>query len=135
MKSKLNELKTAYRSSGDHVTRRSFLGRLLSAGLAGLGFSSFVAGCGGGEQGPPTENQERSEPLAECEDISGLTDQEVLVRESLGYVAVSPNPNQTCSNCRFYTKPAGGEVCGGCQLFAGPVNAGGYCNSWAVMAA
>ena len=43
----------------------------------------------------------------------------------------SPNPQQLCSNCRFYNVPAGGSPCGGCQLFQGPVAPEGYCTSWA----
>ena len=56
------------------------------------------------------------------------------MRNTLNYVSESPIPDQLCSNCQFYNEPETGEVCGGCQLFAGPVHPDGYCTSWAAQA-
>lgn len=122
-------------------SRRAFLQQLSAVGAASLGLTSFLAACGG--EGQPVDEAASttgpdaaagaSEAVAECDDYSGLSEQELQKRDALGYVAESPNPNQVCSNCRFYTQPQGDDVCGGCTLFAGPVNPGGYCNSWAAM--
>lgn len=139
-----NPLPADSRWASDKISpssRRAFLQRLAALGVAGLGLSGFLAACGGGEEpvdelegemGPETEG-DVSEAVAECDDYTGLSEQELQKREALEYVAESPNPNQVCSNCRFYTQPEGEDVCGGCQLFAGPVNPGGYCTSWAEM--
>ena len=126
-------------------SRRSFLGRFAALGAAGLGLSGALAACGGGEDGEATTTMPAEQPeteggaqtagvqASECEGYDALTEQDLQMRETLGYVDESPNPEQLCSNCRFYTQPAEGDVCGGCQLFAGPVAPDGYCNSWAAM--
>lgn len=122
--------------------RRAFLRRFAALSAAGLGLSGMLAACGGGDQSggqaepeasPNAAPEGAAAAVAECEDYSGLSEQELQKREALGYVPESPNANQVCSNCRFYQQPQGDDVCGGCTLFAGPVNPGGYCNSWAAL--
>ena len=128
--------------SNTSISRRDFLGRFAVIGAAGLGASSLLAACGGGEQ--PADAPAETAPgapaadgvvAAQCEGYDALTEQDLQTRQTLGYVDDSPNPQQLCSNCRFYTQPTGGSPCGGCTLFAGPVAPGGYCNSWAALAA
>lgn len=120
------------------LSRRDFLGRFAVLGAAGLGATSLLAACGGGEQAPATDGAAPSGDgvvAAQCEGYDALTEQDLQTRQTLGYVDESPNPEQLCSNCRFYNQPEGGSPCGGCQLFQGPVAPEGYCTSWAAMAA
>jgi hypothetical protein len=51
--------------------------------------------------------------------------------KSLNYVEESPNAKKNCANCQLYQQEKYGAGCGGCQLFPSPVNANGYCDSWA----
>ena len=100
----------------DLYSRRQFLGA--AAGALGLG--SVLAACASGE--PST--------AAACEGYDALSPEDLQQRASLQYVDQTPNAAQRCDTCRFYQAPASGSACGGCQLFAGPVVASGYCRSW-----
>lgn len=121
-------------------SRRAFLER--AALGASLGFTGLLAACGGGEEGGGEEVGTPEEPAAsvaeiqasECAGYDALTERELQTRQALGYVDNSPYPEQLCSNCQFYNQPEGDSPCGGCQLFAGPVAPGGYCNSWVIAA-
>ncbi len=132
---------------GAALSRRGFLGRALALGAAGLGAPALLAACGGGEngaagngaaQGGSAAGGEADVVAAECAGFDQLTDQEMQMRQTLGYVDVTPDPDKLCTNCQFYetTYEGGGadSPCGGCLLFAGPVAPDGYCNSWAAMA-
>ena len=118
------------------VSRRAFLGRVAALGA---GASAVLAACGGDDAAPATAGGAAPATggvvAAECEGYDLLTPEERQPRQALGYVDVSPNPTQLCSNCRFYNQPVGNAPCGGCQLFKGPVAPGGYCNSWAIQVA
>jgi hypothetical protein len=130
------------RLDSSNQSRRAFLGRFAALGAVGLGLSSAIAACGGGEQeaqeapaGAETESAPAGDGdqivAAECEGYDALTEQDLQMRETLQYADESPNPEELCNNCRFYNQPAEGEVCGGCQLFKGPVAPEGWCSSWA----
>lgn len=101
------------------LSRRRFLQSLGVAGLAGAS-GSLLAACGG--------------PTGPCAELTDLSEQEKEQRQqmvnSLNYVHESPNENQRCDNCQLFLSEEYGEGCGGCQLFPGPVHAGGYCDSW-----
>jgi hypothetical protein len=127
---KMDSIKTKSERMGEKstVSRRTFIGQI----VAGVGISGLIAACGGEQT---DSAQSANGQAGACSDYSGLTEQDLQVRESLDYVDVSPNPNEVCSNCQFYNQPEAGSVCGGCQLFAGPVSPGGYCISWALRAA
>ena len=103
----------------DRPSRRQFL---VSAGAA-LGLSPLLAACGGGGD---------DLVAADCPGYDALTPQDLRAREALSYVDNTPIPVQRCDNCQFYQADAyaGESGCGGCQLFAGPVVAGGYCTGW-----
>ena len=50
--------------------------------------------------------------------------------KALGYMNVSANPQQLCSNCLQYTGKEGDSK-GGCKIFpVKDVAAGGYCKAW-----
>lgn len=104
----------------DFTTRRQFLAA--AAALVGL---PALAACG---EGAP-------ESASACAGYDALSPADLQQRAALQYVDKSPAPDKLCLNCRFYTAPAGGSPCGGCQLFAGPVLPAGYCTSWAALPA
>jgi hypothetical protein len=123
-------------------TRRLFL-RI--AGLIGLGTALAMTGCGrGGDdrssqatggvaQKVAREDSALAASGAEprpCDDVTGLTPQQIELRETFGYVEVSPEPELECHHCEFYKAPAAGEYCGGCTLFPGPVSPEGHCDSF-----
>lgn len=65
-----------------------------------------------------------------CADPEVLSESEMGLRRSLGYVEKSEDPNKTCSTCAFFT-PASESGCGSCEMFkGGPVNPDGHCISW-----
>lgn len=123
----------------NRVSRRRFLHSLSIAGVVGAG-GSLLAACGGGsdESGDSSSAEGETSSAtasADCSDLSDLSDAEKKQREqmvgSLNYVEESPQAEKNCANCSLYQKEQYGSGCGGCQLFPGPVNAQGYCDSWA----
>ena len=130
----LNETNAMRDDSKTHdkkATRRAFLRRALSFGAASVGAGTLLAACGGEQEGGAAGEEDA---LAACNDVSGLSEEEKQVRQNFEYVNETPYPEKRCNNCQFYQQPEGGTVCGGCQLFAGPVSPQGYCNSWIAMA-
>lgn len=115
-------------------SRRSFLGRVLALGAAGLGGPALLAACGGGSTGGSTGGADVVE-ASSCEGYDALDASSLQMRDTLNYVDASPQEQQHCANCRFFTQPEAGSPCGGCQLFAGPVSPGGWCQSWTAPAA
>lgn len=124
----------------NRVSRRRFLHSLGIAGVVGAG-GSLLTACGGGSDqsgdgGSPAEGEASSATAsADCSDLSGLSDAKQKQRKqmvgSLNYVEESTKPDKNCANCSLYQQEKHGSGCGGCQLFPGPVNAQGYCDSWA----
>jgi hypothetical protein len=98
---------------------------LVVLGAAAVAPSALVA-CGG-------EEEEGAGELT-CTDTSGLSQAQLQTRQSQNYVDESPNPNEKCSNCRFYQAPAQQGTCGTCQVIAGPIHPDGYCNLYAAQA-
>jgi len=121
----------------EEITRRSFLTRLSVAGGLVVGSSALLSACGGGDKTPAAEEAPAAEePAAEaaaegCTDVSGLTESEVQMRNSLQYVDTSTTDGKTCANCALYIPAEEGAACGGCNLIKGPINPDGYCMSWA----
>jgi len=128
----------------NRVSRRRFLHSLSIAGVVGAGGSLLVA-CGGGSDGSGDGSSSQAPSgagdtgsataSADCSDLSGLSDAEKQQRKqmvkSLNYVKESPKEKKNCANCQLYQQEKYSSGCGGCQLFPGPVNAKGYCDSWA----
>ena len=117
------------------LSRRGFLLRL--AVLTGA--PAVLTACGGGENGG-SGGGAPGVPIADATTCRGYDPASASVRESLRYTDVTPNPEQYCRNCRFYTVPAReSDPCGTCQVIPGvsgqgPVSPGGYCTSWAALA-
>lgn len=118
------------------LTRRKFLFKLTAASGATLGMAGILTGCGGEAEAPAEEAAAPPPPPAVaaegCMDVSGLSDSESGMRNTLGYVDVSVKDGETCANCALYTVADSGASCGGCTLLKGPIAPGGYCMSWAM---
>jgi hypothetical protein len=100
--------------SKDALSRRDFLRTGLSAGalipVAGLVLRA------------PSAWAEEEKLVTEIPAVAPTV-------QALQYKLVSDKPDQTCSNCQFYTPTSGGR--GKCQLFVqGLVNEKGWCMSW-----
>ena len=66
-----------------------------------------------------------------CDDLSGVSENDISLRQKLGYVKESPIADNQCNNCNLFLPPGEGKACGTCMLFKGPVYAAGYCTYWA----
>ena len=89
---------------------------------------SLIACQGTGKE--PKERALNAQPSS-CDDLSGLTDDEIKLRDTFGYVKQSPLPENQCSNCNLWIPNEADPSCGRCLLFKGPVYAAGHCTSWA----
>lgn len=112
--------------------RRRFLAR---ASLFGAGAVLLLCGCGGGggeqKEGGQAESASAGAAPQSCDDLSELTAAQIEARNAFEYKEKADNPQESCHLCEFFKKPEAGQFCGGCKLFAGPVNPGGHCNSFA----
>lgn len=125
--------------SQKELSRRDFLLRTSALGAVALGSGAILSACGGGQEQPHDpgameDHMPGEEPMmadAACDDLSGLTDADIQMRETLQYVDVSTKEDQLCSNCQLYVVPEGDAPCGGCQIIKGPIAPGGWCSSWA----
>ncbi|MFA6946624.1 MAG: high-potential iron-sulfur protein [Pedobacter sp.] len=117
-------------------SRRKFIGKYMFAGSVALGTGILIAGSsfrtmakgGDSKQQPKTPQPEQKNP---CDDLTGVSAEEVAKRKKLAYVNKTPIPDSHCSNCALYLPPGKDKPCGGCILFKGPVRAEGYCAYWA----
>jgi hypothetical protein len=68
---------------------------------------------------------------ARCDDVSGLTADEINRRKELKYVDRSSNPQQTCGNCNHVQPvPGSNDPCKRCSVVPGPVHIDGWCTAW-----
>lgn len=79
----------------------------------------------------PQQSQATSQQKNPCDDLTGVSVEEIEKRKKLAYVNKTPIPDSHCSNCTLYLPPAKDKPCGGCMLFKGPVRPEGYCAYWA----
>lgn len=119
--------------TGNVISRRVFLERCAVLGAA-VGAGSLLAACssnsGNGNAAPAEESTGDEAMAVDCTDTSGLSDTDIATREGLEYVDESTTADQDCANCEHFTAGAEGE-CGTCALVPGPINAVGWCLSWA----
>ncbi|MDG2303441.1 MAG: high-potential iron-sulfur protein [Candidatus Binatia bacterium] len=99
------------------LSRRAILRRTARLGIAGT-FAMFGVGTGCAER-------------LSCDDVSHLSTPDTIRRNSMKYVAVSPQgPQESCATCKFFTAgPA--DQCGTCSLVPGPIHPEGRCTLWA----
>lgn len=125
--------------SQKELSRRDFLLRTTALGAVALGSGAILSACGGGqEQAQAPAASEEAAPMAEpmaaeaaCDDLSGLSDADLQMRQTLQYVTKSTTPDKMCSGCQLFVAPEGDAPCGGCQIIKGPISPEGYCTSWA----
>ena len=107
------------------ATRRKFM---KITGLCSLSATFWLAGCGGEkEKAEPAASLETADP---CTDLSELSEAQVQLRDTFGYVETSDDPDLACRVCEYWTEPAAGGFCGGCTLMAGPIHPAGSCDSY-----
>lgn len=110
------------------LSRRKFILRLIGIGATPLAVSSFLS-C---DRKTAVEKESGTEALVDpCDDLSGVSQNDIALRQKLGYVKESPIEDNKCNNCNLFLPSASNEKCGGCMLFKGPVYATGYCTYWA----
>ncbi len=111
-------------------SRRLFLQKCVSAGMLLTGGAFMLHGCSAKKKSPAEEDGSEV-PADPCGDYTGLYENDLKARESMGYVKQSPIPGKQCGNCNLWLPPPAGKDCGACQLFKGPVYTEGYCTYWA----
>lgn len=63
-----------------------------------------------------------------CADANTLDSGQMSIRESLNYTEMSKDPMKVCAGCGFLKEIDGN--CGMCDIFTGPANVKGHCDSW-----
>jgi hypothetical protein len=101
------------------LSRRVLLERGLQLGVVGAAATALAA-CDQGEK------------KEACAGPNNLTLSENSLRKASNYVEEAPDPAKNCLGCGFFTPGEGGNPCGKCEIFLGPVNARGHCDSWAL---
>jgi hypothetical protein len=109
-------------------SRRRFIVRCGSLATMGL---LAVTGCGK-KNDPKAEDDPAGESsVSSCDDLKGVSENDLALRKKLGYVEKSPIADNQCLNCNLFLPPKEGQNCGGCMLFKGPVFTDAYCTYWA----
>lgn len=64
---------------------------------------------------------------ASCLDVTGLSPDEVRMRQEIAaYAEVAQDPAKKCNACTQWV-PGQPDACGGCKVVKGPINAEGSC--------
>lgn len=111
-------------------SRREFIGKCLGISSLAAAGTLVLGSCGQGKQG--NSNEAKTTGGNPCDDLSGLSQEEIEQRKQFGYVKESSVPGSHCGNCRLFipSDSDSGQACGGCLLFKGPVRATGYCTQY-----
>jgi hypothetical protein len=111
------------------VSRRELLKNVCFAAAVVLPGELLISSCK--SKGEEKNSADVVKEPSDCNDLSGVSDQDVELRKKFAYVNESPIPDNQCNSCNLYLPPANGKKCGGCMLFKGPVHPAGYCTYWA----
>ncbi|MGN6495459.1 MAG: hypothetical protein ACTHLE_25955 [Agriterribacter sp.] len=118
--------------TGKEYSRRQFMKRaFFSISLSGAAI--LLHSCGGDKKNEPPPKKDTAAPAAgtdPCKDFTGVPQEEMEKRKSMGYVDKSPVPESSCGNCGLYIPFSEKSPCGKCLLFKGPVLAEGHCLQW-----
>ena len=98
-----------------NFTRRKLLARGAALPLAGLAVFGVSRAAAAGA-------------APACADPNVLDSGQMSIRESLNYVEQSKDPMKVCDGCGFLKDVKGS--CGNCDIFNGPANVSGHCDSW-----
>ncbi len=103
-------------NSSSTNTRRSFLRQSLALFAGG----AALAAC----------EKKQAPASTTCPEPTGLSESDLQLRTTLGYVGTSAQPGKECAGCQLFTAPPAAGPCGTCSVLKGPIAAKGYCNSW-----
>ena len=122
----------------ENLSRKKFITQ--SLGYAGILFGGalFAESCNSDGDSKPSDaaNATGDKPKSmvqpeNCNDVTGISTEEVEKRKSLGYVESAPSPDVRCDVCKLYLPPAEGDKCGTCSLFKGFVDVAASCTYFA----
>ena len=116
----------------ESLNRKDFFKRVSLFGISAIGATTLLKACGGGSEEQPATVEPTEVTVDDpCSDLSGLSEADINMRNSLGYVAETPIPEQRCDNCALWVPVPEGSQCGGCTILPGqPIHPAGWCNSW-----
>lgn len=110
------------------LSRRKFILRSIGISSVSLAVISFLS-C---DRKITAEKKSKTKTSVDpCDDLSGVSQNDIALREKLGYLKESPIEDNNCNNCNLFLPPPADQKCGRCMLFKGPVYASGYCTYWA----
>jgi len=114
-------------------SRRKFLQKCMATNLFLLGGTWMVSSCGSQSSDSEGAENGEGEPYVgdPCNDMTGVSEDELAKRKQFGYVEKTPIPENTCRNCQLFIPPEEEGGCGACLLFKGPVLDDAYCTYWA----
>ena len=115
---------------GEVNSRRSFLQKCFSSVLSLAMIPVVVESCHSKSNVPEKKNNTASS-TDPCGDYSGLSEEDIKKRQSLGFVQKASSAERQCGNCNLWLPPADNQACGICQLFKGPVPSTASCTYWA----
>lgn len=123
----------------EQLTRKKFIVQCAGYASVLLGGAFLLNSCKSDESKPsdkPTQGGNQPKSMVQpqsCNDVSGLSNEEIEKRKKLGYVEISPSPDMKCEICKLYLPPADGAKCGGCSLFKGFVDKEASCTYFAAI--
>lgn len=119
-------------TTNEKFSRRNFIGKYLGGATTLLCGGWIVSGCDKNKSAEKNTTHTKADASVDpCDDLSGLSENDIALRQKLAYVKKSPVAESRCNNCNLYLPPGEGKDCGLCMLFKGPVYQEGYCTYWA----
>lgn len=120
----------------EQLSRKKFISKCAVYAGAFIGGALLLNSCKSDDSKPSDAANSANKPKSmvvpeHCNDVSGLSSDEVEKRKSLGYVEQAPSPDMRCDVCKLYLPPAEGAKCGTCSLFKGPVDVAASCTYFA----
>jgi len=114
----------------EEYSRRKFMNKCWHIGSLSFVSALLLNSCNTKEPGAKEESKKQGTSNDPCNDLSGVSEEEIRKRQSLGYAKKSPVPENYCGNCGLYIPSSTKNDCGGCLLFKGPVYKEGHCAQW-----
>ncbi len=112
-------------------SRRQFINQCAGQCTALLGMTFLLNSCGSNNKSKPEAVEENAgKPADPCNDLTGISAEELDKRKRMAYVDKSEVPGSSCESCGLYIPWQDQTTCGGCLLFKGPVHAEGHCTQW-----
>ena len=96
------------------MKRRNFIIRMMQSVTAVVLGVFVFSSCDNKNDESKNTNTSSESP---CNDLSQLSEDEKVERESYNYVDKTPNIGNQCANCDYWEESDRGEYCGSCDLF------------------